>query len=69
MAYETPGVPTPEQSATAQRAKTAALPYENNGTSNPNPRRYDQCVEVPECDGPAGMGSGQVAQGNGPAYE
>lgn len=60
--YNTPGVPNPEDSAKAQRAKTAALPYENNGTSNPDPRRYDQCVELPGCDG-------QVAQGNGPAYE
>lgn len=39
--YNTPGVPTPEDSAKAQRAKTAALPYEEN--CNP-PAVYDQSV-------------------------
>ncbi len=40
----TPGVPEPEVSATAQRYKTGALPDDTNMS---DPRCYGQCVEGP----------------------
>ncbi len=56
---DTPGVPTPEESAKAMRKMTEAFPViPDNG----RPRCYDQCVELP---GPV---SDQVA-GEGDAYQ
>lgn len=43
----TPGVPTPEESALAMRNKTRAFPDDNNMSE---PRCYEQCVEAPKIE-------------------
>ena len=57
--FETPGVPTPEESAKAMRAMTGCVKPEN--PDNRRPRCYDQCVEAPVTT--------QIANTNGDAYQ
>ena len=62
--YNTPGVPEPEDSAKAQRAKTGAGPDDTNVSP---PRCYDQCIEADPL--PNNKLPRQTAAGQGDVYQ